>query len=219
MKVKIFISFVFILTIAWSLNSFAVRSNSDAVSLNKLNFCKISPKAENNYEPEKFETTNNLLRETGQESLYCGEKIIISGTVVDENCVPISDAKVYIWQVNCKGKYPYRPLRNDSEKNLVDDGEVLTFTGNGVTTTNNKGEFHFITIYPAAAHGLAPHINLRVEHRTIGSLQTRLMLKGHKLEHPEYYPELKAIYQIAAKKSVSIYNYQIVMPGISQDNY
>lgn len=45
------------------------------------------------------------------------------------------------------------------------------------------------------------------------------MLKGHKVESPEYYPELNSIYEIAAKKNVSIYNYQIVMPGSSEDNY
>ena len=50
-------------------------------------------------------------------------------------------------------------------------------------------------------------------------LQTHLMLKGHKVESPEYYPELNSIYEIAAKKNVSIYNYQIVMPGSSEDNY
>ena len=97
--------------------------------------------------------------------------------------------------------------------------ETLTFTGNGTATTNNKGEFHFITVYPPAIHNMASHVNVRVEHRKLGSLQTHLMLKGYKVQNPEYYPELNSIYEIASKKNISIYNYQIVLPGSSEDNY
>ncbi len=219
MKFTIF--FTFIVGIFFFGNSFAAesKSNSDVTRLNKLNFCKITKPAENNYEPENFETTNNLLRETGQDSLYCGEKIIIRGVVVDQNCVPVGDAKVYIWQIDCKGKYPYKPFKNDVNKKLIDINKTLTFTGNGVATTNNKGEFHFVTVYPPAIHNLPSHVNVRVEHRTVGKIQTRFMLKGHKVEFPEHYPELKTIYEIASKKNVSIYNYQIVLAGNSEDSY
>jgi protocatechuate 3,4-dioxygenase, beta subunit len=218
MKFTIFFAFIF--SVLYSSISFAADTNSDIVHLNKLNFCKITKENNsNNYEPEDFETTNNLLRETGQESLYCGEKIIISGVVVDQNCVPVSDAKVYIWQINCKGSYPYKPLKTSINKKLIDVNETLTFTGNGTATTNNKGEFHFITVYPPAIHNMASHVNVRVEHRKLGSLQTHLMLKGYKVQNPEYYPELNSIYEIASKKNISIYNYQIVLPGSSEDNY
>ena len=218
MKFTIFFAFIF--SVLYSSISFAADINSDIVHLNKLNFCKITKENNsNNYEPEDFETTNNLLRETGQESLYCGEKIIISGVVVDQNCVPVSDAKVYIWQINCKGNYPYKPLKTSINKKLIDVNETLTFTGNGTATTNNKGEFHFITVYPPAIHNMASHVNVRVEHRKLGSLQTHLMLKGYKVQNPEYYPELNSIYEIASKKNISIYNYQIVLPGSSEDNY
>ena len=124
-----------------------------------------------------------------------------------------------IWQINCKGKYPYQPFKKDLNKKLIDTDKTLTFTGNGVATTNNKGEFHFITVYPPAVHGIESHINVRVEHRKLGNLQTRLFLKGHKLATPEYYPELSNIYEVASKKNISIYNYQIVISGESEDNY
>ena len=220
MKFTIFFALIF--SIFYSTISFAAEEidpSSNIVQLNKLNFCKLTKEKSNNYEPENFETTNNLLRETGQESLYCGEKIIISGVVVDENCVPVSDAKVYIWQINCKGKYPYKPLKDSINKKLIDISNTLTFTGNGIATTNNKGEFHFITVYPPAIHNIASHVNIRVEHRKLGNLQTNLMLKGYKVQNPEYHPELSSLYEIASKKNVSIYNYQIVMPGDTEDSY
>lgn len=187
--------------------------------LNKLNFCRTTPKAENDYEPEVFETTNNLLRETGQKSLYCGEKIIIAGKVVDQDCVPVGDAKVYLWQVGCKGQYPYAPLKNNIDNTLIHIDHRLTFTGNGTATTNNNGEFHFVTVYPHSVHQLAPHVNLRVEHHKLGVFQTRLMLKGYRLKHPEYYPELDPINKIAVKNNTGIYYYQVVISGNSGDNY
>ncbi len=211
---------IFFTLIIYSSISFAETTGCDAFLINKLNFCKITKEDNsNNYEPENFETTNNLLRETGQGSLYCGEKIIISGTVVDQNCVPISDAKVYIWQTDCKGKYPYIPLKTSVNKKLIDIRQNLTFTGNGVATTNNNGEFHFLTLYPASIHNMASHVNVRIEHRTVGTLQTNLVLKNHKIENAEYYPELKSIYETASKNNISIYNYQIVLPGRSENNY
>ncbi len=208
-------SIIFIFVIIFSNVVFA----SGNAHLNKLNFCKITKPAENNYEPEVFETTNNLLRKAGEESLYCGEKIIVAGRLVDENCTPIADAKIYIWQVDCKGKYPYKPLKDHIDDKLVNVKNLTTFTGNGTATTNNKGEFHFITIYPKAVENLASHINIRVEHRKLGMLQTRLMLKNHKVSDPQNYPELDGIYEIAGKKNISIYNYQVVMQGSTEDSY
>lgn len=209
---------VFIASISYLGNILAAGASNEP-RLNKINFCKVTQGAENDYEPENFETTNNLLRETGQESLYCGEKIIISGVVVDESCVPVADAKVYIWQVDCKGKYPYVPLKTNLDNKLIHSDKLLTFTGNGSATTNNKGQFHFITVYPPGAQGLPSHVNIRVEHRNLGALQTRLILKGHKLANPEFYPELNYINQVAAKSNISIYNYQLVMRGRGEDKY
>jgi protocatechuate 3,4-dioxygenase beta subunit len=208
---------VFILAVGFIFSTSAMAS--DNARLNKMNFCKVTKETDNDYEPEVFETTNNLLRETGQESLYCGEKIIVSGRVVDQDCVPVADAKIYIWQIDCKGKYPYIPLKDNINEKLIHAEKLMTFTGNGTATTNNKGEFHFITVYPPAIHHLASHVNIRVEHRKLGNLQTRLMLKGHKVESPEDYPALATIAAIAAKKNVSIYDYQIVMPGATEDEY
>lgn len=217
----LFFILIFILVTAFGNNiASAASSSANNFQLNKLNFCKLTPKATNDYEPEKFEKTNNLLRGTGQESLFCGEKIIITGSVVDQNCVPIGDAKVYIWQADCKGKYPYIPLKNNLNSKLIGASDHrITFTGNGSATTNNKGEFHFITVYPHPVHGVASHVNVRIEHRKLGTTQVRLILKGNKLEHPEYYPELSPINQIAVKNNISVYNYKIVISGDSEDDY
>jgi protocatechuate 3,4-dioxygenase, beta subunit len=191
----------------------------DEFHLNRLNFCKISKSAVNDYEPKNFNYTNNLLHVAGTEELYCGEKIIIRGVVLDQNCVPLPDAKIYMWQVGCDGKYPYLPLKNIANKDLINLENNLTFTGNGTATTNNNGEFVFITIYPVDVHDLASHVNVRIEHRYLGTKQVRLMLKGHKVQYPFNNPELKKIAEVAAKTGASIYDFKIVVPGDSNREY
>jgi protocatechuate 3,4-dioxygenase beta subunit len=187
--------------------------------INKLNFCKITEQARNDYEPEAFLTTNNLLRKTGHQPLFCGEKIIVHGRVLDENCVPVADAKVYMWQVNCKGKYPYTPLKNRIDESLIDIDEDLTFTGNGIATTNNLGEFFFVTVYPAEVHNMDPHVNIRVEDRMLGNVQTRFTLKKHKATDPELNAALNSVSEIAAKNNMSIYDFDIILSGDSMKSY
>lgn len=194
-------------------------ASNDNFDINKLNFCKLTAKAQNDYEPETFLSTNNLLRKTGEQPLYCGEKIIIHGTVLDQNCAPVADAKVYMWQVNCKGKYPYKPLRNKTDKSLVHIDEGLTFTGNGIATTNNLGQFYFVTVFPAPAHHMGSHVNIRVEDRMLGNLQAKFLLKNHKVMDPALDLELGHISEIANINDISIYDVKIVMPGDGMKSY
>lgn len=183
---------------------------------NGLNHCGVTKIMMNDYEPSVFYPTNNLLRQTGQTAIYCGEKIIVYGRVLDKNCVPVSDAKVYAWSANCNGKYPYKPLKTRIDKNLTEVDEHLTFTGNGTATTNNKGEFYFITTYPPAMHGYSSHVNVRVEHYMLGSLQTRLTLSGKKIENTQENPELNII---ADQSGTNIYDFEITLPGSSVKHY
>ena len=194
-------------------------AEGDNSHFNNLNYCAVSQIEINDYEPAIFESTNNLLRKTGESEIYCGEKIIVYGRVVDQNCVPISDAIIHAWQVNCDGKYLYKPLKTLVDKDLIDINTKDTFTGNGTATTNNKGEFHFVTIYPSSAHDKAPHINVRVNHYRLGSLQTMLSLKGKKVNNPKSNPELSSISTIADDNGISIYKFDIVLPGSSLKSY
>ena len=191
----------------------------DEVHLNNLNFCKITEQAANNYEPAEFAKSNNLLRRPGQQAIFCGERVIIHGTVLDQNCVPVPDAKIYIWQVDCGGNYPYKPLKNSIDKELVNINTEMTFIGHGTATTNNKGEFHFITIYPKSVHELRPHVNIRVEHHRVGQTQVRLSLYGKKVTDLFVDPELSRIAPIAQEMGSSVYNFEIVMPGSGLNYY
>jgi len=167
-----------ILTYICCFYSFNALATEKQIYSNKLNHCTITRSTMNDYEPEIFQSNNNLLRKTGQQPIYCGRKIIIKGRVLDQNCVPVSDAKIYLWQKGCDGKYPYKTLRNRVNKKLLNFSSFASFTGSGTATTNNKGEFYFITIYPDAATSKAADVNIRVEHRNLESLQTTLHLSS-----------------------------------------
>ncbi|WP_341763706.1 dioxygenase [Candidatus Tisiphia endosymbiont of Beris chalybata] len=189
---------------------------SEAKFPNKLNRCKISKSVINDYEPEEFQPANNLLRKTGQEAIYSGTKIIIKGKLLDQNCVPISDAKIYLWHFGGDGKYPYKPLRTRVNKNMFSLANSSTFTGSGTATTNNKGEFYFITIYPGRNPNKAS-VNIRAEHRDLGTLQTQLSLT-QKLAGSKNCGEVNhALSEIS--EELTIYDFDIVMRGKTLRRY
>jgi protocatechuate 3,4-dioxygenase beta subunit len=149
-------------------------ADPDKIYKNQFNTCPETKETMNNYEPEVFETSNNLLRKTGANPVFCGEKVLLKGKVLDKKCVPISDAKVYLWQVGCDGKYPYKPLRKLASEDKMNTTSGSTFTGSGIATTDNNGEFWFVTIIPPKSHRGHNNINIRVEHRDLGELQTQI---------------------------------------------
>ena len=146
-------------------------------NINYANHCKLTKGAINNYEPEKFNPSNNLLRYQGDITFEKNDKITINGVLHDNFCVPVQDAKIYLWQANQKGKYTYKILRKKFTQEGMSENPSEKFQGSGIATTNNNGEFSFTTIFPGSQGDEHPNINIRVEHRVLGNLQTKIYLK------------------------------------------
>ncbi|HUJ40071.1 MAG TPA: protocatechuate 3,4-dioxygenase subunit beta [Candidatus Acidoferrales bacterium] len=70
-----------------------------------------------------------------------GERIVVSGRVLDENGRPVPRTLVEIWQANSAGRYLHR---NDQHNAPLDPN----FTGAGHTLTDNEGRYRFVTIRP-----------------------------------------------------------------------
>lgn len=105
----------------------------------------------------QFNRTNNLRRTTGGAESSKGEPIVITGVISDKNCIPLEDAKVYIWQRDMNSKNPLE----EADKDDVDPH----FIGTGLTLTNNMGNYHFLTIEPGPRKkGMTPHINFYITH-------------------------------------------------------
>lgn len=118
-----------------------------------------------------FNTSNNLVLPAGKAVAYEGQKVNIIGKVLDKNCVPVADAVVELWQHN-----PYGQMTFASKANLA--GADPTFAGAGRTYTNNKGEFSFLTAFPAAADKRAPFVNIKIQKRGLSDFATALFFAG-----------------------------------------
>lgn len=131
---------------------------------------------------DKVVSSNKLAMPAGKGSWAPGDLVYFSGRVLDENCVPVSDATVEIWQSNAYGKYRW-----------IEAGEQVNpypvFAGAGRAITDNLGRYSFITIFPGPYGKRAPHIHLRVTHESFKTFTNELFFLGDKRNAAD--PKLK----------------------------
>lgn len=72
-----------------------------------------------------------------------GERITVTGRVVDRAGRPVRGQLVEVWQANASGRYPH--LRDQHDAPLDPD-----FTGVGRCLTDDQGRYRFTTIKPGA---------------------------------------------------------------------
>jgi protocatechuate 3,4-dioxygenase beta subunit len=84
---------------------------------------------------------NLSVAENGAEAI--GQRIVVSGRVLDENARPVRNTLVEVWQANAAGRYTHRW---DQHNAPLDPN----FRGRGYTLTDNEGRYSFITIRPGS---------------------------------------------------------------------
>jgi protocatechuate 3,4-dioxygenase, beta subunit len=86
-------------------------------------------------------TDNDLTAQYGREPL--GERIIVTGRVLDQDGRPVAHTLVEVWQANAAGRYRH-----------VSDGHPApldpNFDGYGRAITDGDGSYRFVTIKPGA---------------------------------------------------------------------
>lgn len=87
------------------------------------------------------ETDNDLTRQHQGEPQ--GERIIVSGKVLDQDGHPVRHSLVEVWQANAAGRYAHY---HDNHAAPLDPN----FTGAGRTLTDADGRYRFVTIKPGA---------------------------------------------------------------------
>jgi protocatechuate 3,4-dioxygenase beta subunit len=87
------------------------------------------------------EGENDLTRQHAAAPV--GERIIVSGRVLDESGRPVPQALIELWQCNAAGRYRHR---NDQHDAPLDPN----FTGCGRAMTDAQGNYRFVTIKPGA---------------------------------------------------------------------
>jgi protocatechuate 3,4-dioxygenase beta subunit len=87
------------------------------------------------------ELDSDLTRQHKGEPL--GERIIVSGRVLDRNGKPVRNTLIEIWQANAAGRYVHKV---DQHPAPLDPN----FTGAGRCLTDAEGHYRFVTIKPGA---------------------------------------------------------------------
>ena len=72
-----------------------------------------------------------------------GERIIVTGRIVDEDGRPVRRSLVEIWQCNAAGRYIHSNDQHDAplDPNFIGEGRLLT---------DDDGRYRFVTIRPGA---------------------------------------------------------------------
>jgi protocatechuate 3,4-dioxygenase beta subunit len=90
--------------------------------------------------PERIGPTDHDLTLQG-DGPPIGERIIVSGRVLDGNGRPVPHTLVEVWQANAAGRYPHP---RDQHNAPLDPN----FPGAGRTLTDAEGRYRFVTIRP-----------------------------------------------------------------------
>ncbi|MGC1415526.1 MAG: protocatechuate 3,4-dioxygenase subunit alpha [Candidatus Acidiferrum sp.] len=106
-----------------------------------------------------------------------GERIEISGRILDGDGKPVPDGILEIWQANSNGKYAHP---DDPQEKSIEPG----FTGYGRVPTDDEGRFCFATIKPGRVPG--PAGKLQAPHLAV-SVFTRGLLR--RLTTRIYFPD------------------------------
>jgi len=124
----------------------------------------------------------DLTRNAVKNAPPIGERIIVTGRVLDEGGRPVRGALLEVWQANAAGRYIHK---NDGHDAPLDPN----FTGAGRCLTDENGAYRLTTVrpgaYPWRNHANAwrpPHIHFSVFGRTfLQRLVTQMYFPGDPL--------------------------------------
>jgi protocatechuate 3,4-dioxygenase beta subunit len=125
---------------------------------------------------------NDLTRNARVNGEPIGERIIVTGRVLDSDGKPIPNALLEVWQANATGRYWHK---NDQHDAPLDPN----FRGYGRVLTDTNGEYRFTSIrpgaYPWGNHDNAwrpPHIHFSIYGRNfLQRLVTQMYFPGDPL--------------------------------------
>ena len=122
----------------------------------------------------------DLTKVKGHAQNAKGTTVRIRGVVMDENCLPVKNAVVEIWQACHSGRYNH-PLDEENENELDPHFQYW-----GIAVTDSQGEYSFKTIVPGsylAAPGWTrpPHVHFKVHAMGYHELITQMYFSGNSL--------------------------------------
>jgi protocatechuate 3,4-dioxygenase beta subunit len=85
----------------------------------------------------------DLTRNAAKNGEPLGERIIVTGRVLDEGGRPVRNTLVEIWQANAAGRYVHKADQHDAPLDP-------NFLGAGRCLTDENGRYRFLTVKPGA---------------------------------------------------------------------
>ena len=163
--------------------------------------------------PKKTHNSNNLRKKTGQAWFAKGTSMRLQGVVLNQDCIPLYNAKIEIWH-------------NDTKGIAFNEQHDRHFSASGRQFTNNEGEFEFLTIIPGTISGNeTPHINIRIKRDGYKDLITKLYFPLHKMNNNDPF-FLKYRNQLPIMEHIlhdnyedKIYNIQLILRGNSKHKF
>jgi len=140
---------------------------------------------------------NDLLHRHAGDPL--GERINVSGRVIDEDGKPVPHTLIEIWQANAAGRYRHHVDNHDAPLDP-------NFTGCGRTLTDDQGRYRFATIKPGAYPWRNHHNAWRPAHIHFSlfgpAFATRLVTQMYFPGDPllDFDPIYQSIPDVAARK-------------------
>ncbi len=170
--------------------------------------CPITPEIPHGVDkPTKFNTSNNLRRITGSPYVALGKKVVVSGKIMDQNCVPIKGAEVSMWHFNAYGEYQYKDV------DYKEAGIDKNFAGTGSTITDNLGRYHFITIFPGEYTTYTPVMHFSINHNDFLPFEVSVFFPGSKASELMQFDAGIRDLLIMNKVGVNRYEYDITLNG------
>ncbi len=157
---------------------------------------------------------NDLTRNGRRTGEPQGERIIVTGRVLDEDGRPVPHTLVEVWQANAAGRYIHKVDQHDAPLDP-------NFFGGGRCVTDAEGRYRFMTIKPGAYPWGNHHNAWRPNHIHFSlfgpSLATRLVTQMYFPGDPLL--DLDPIYQGvpagARERLVSRFSIDITQPGFA----
>jgi protocatechuate 3,4-dioxygenase beta subunit len=143
-----------------------------------------------------------------------GERIAVSGRVLDEDGRPARRTLIEIWQANSSGRYLHKKDQHDAPLDP-------NFSGVGQTFTDEDGRYRFVTIrpgaYPWGNHPNAwrpQHIHFSVFGPAFATrLVTQMYFPGDPLL--EFDPIFNSVAEAARRRLISAFDLATTTPEIS----
>lgn len=156
---------------------------------------------------------DDLTRNAVRNGAALGERIIVTGRVLDRTGRPVRGALLEIWQANAAGRYIHKKDQHDAP---IDPN----FTGTGRCLTDDDGRYRFTTIrpgaYPWGNHENAwrpPHIHFSVFGRSFTQrLVTQMYFPGDPLlAHDPIYNAVPG--EAARRRLVARFDLSVTRPA------